>query len=280
MSIAEKLREAAAKKALCGGVDHIALALTSEPARCDGNCRECVGKWYGNLADAIEVEQAKLRKHDGLDVDALLKLADEAEKADVDGVVGWHDVIRNAVKGAKPKLPEGVIWPTYEDGQLVKFGDEFTDRDGVTEKVTGFFFYEDKVFVNPSDRYSYGETVKRPEPEVLDADGVPIKVGDTVYDINGEEFTVKAVCSDGSLHPFCKSFPYQVDFCERERWQYADRITHRRPDTLEAINEDCWIDAKDYCEKYNVKTEWPKHYGKAKCEHLLARQRELMEAQR
>lgn len=53
-----------------------------------------------------------------------------------------------------------------------------------------------------------------------------------------------------------------------------------KPDTQEAIDADCMMDAKDYCEKHGIKTEWPKHYGKAKCEHLLARQRKLMEAGR
>lgn len=49
-----------------------------------------------------------------------------------------------------------------------------------------------------------------------------------------------------------------------------------KPDTQEAIDADCMMDAKDYCEKHGIKTEWPKHYGKAKCEHLLARQRKLL----
>lgn len=131
------------------------------------------------------------------------------------------------------ELPEGVIWPRFKDGQPVNFGDEFVNQDGVTEKVTGFFFYEDKVFVNPSDRYSYGETVKRPEPEVLDADGVPIKVGDTVWhEADGSELTVvgfRDEKEDGEV---------MVDvegkwFCVR---QFS--LTHRKPDTQEAINHD------------------------------------------
>ena len=198
MSIAEKLREAAAKRTTCGNVDRIALALTSEPARCDGNCRECTKKWYGKLADAIEAE----------------------------------------INASKPaQLPEGVIWPRFKDGQPVNFGDEFVNQDGVTEKVTGFFFYEDKVFVNPSDRYSYGETVKRPEPEVLDADGVPIKVGDTVwYEIAKEPLFVDCIDPSGSL-----DLTY-----EKGGWGgYAcvppDKVTHRKRDTQEAIDTDAML---------------------------------------
>lgn len=98
------------------------------------------------------------------------------------------------LKASKPNLlPDGIIWPTFEDGELVRFGDEFTDRDGVTEKVTGFFFCEDKVFVNPSDRYSYGETVKRPEPEVpdtqeaIDTDAM-LLVSESFFDQRRDEF--------------------------------------------------------------------------------------------
>lgn len=135
------------------------------------------------------------------------------------------------------ELPEGVIWPRFKDGQPVNFGDEFVNQDGVTEKVTGFFFYEDKVFVNPSDRYSYGETVKRPEPEVLDADGVPIKVGDTVwYEIAKEPLFVDCIDPSGSL-----DLTY-----EKGGWGgYAcvppDKVTHRKRDTQEAIDTDAML---------------------------------------
>lgn len=45
--------------------------------------------------------------------------------------------------------------------------------------------------------YSKGERVKRPAPEVLDADGVPIKVGETVWDTNsGLEITVWSIMRD------------------------------------------------------------------------------------
>ena len=229
MSIAEKLREAAAKKPVCGSVDRIALALANAPARCDGDCGECIEKWYGRLADAIEAE----------------------------------------LNASKPTpLPDGIIWPTFEDGTPVKFWDVFVNRDGEAEKVTDFHFFENSVSVNGVDFCSYGEPFKRPEPEVLDADGVPIKVGDTVWFTEyGAQRTVSSIDTSDALA--------EVWFTNG-LYAHPSFLTHRKPDTQQAIDEDCWLDAKDYCEKHNVKTEWPKHYGKAKCEHLLARQRKLL----
>ena len=44
----------------------------------------------------------------------------------------------------------------------------------------------------------YGERVKRPAPEVLDADGVPIKVGDTVYFVDGDARALTVECIDAN----------------------------------------------------------------------------------
>ena len=74
------------------------------------------------------------------------------------------------------------IWPKFEDGEYVWFGDE-TDR--IVGKVIAIQFGAALVsFWNDSDDrvyMNYGERVMRPTPKVLDADGVEIKVGDTVY---------------------------------------------------------------------------------------------------
>lgn len=232
MSIAEKLREFATRVVDCNRVDRIALALTGECASRPEKCSDCTVEWYGKLADAIEAE----------------------------------------INASKPaQLPEGIIWPTFEDGELVKFGDKVDGR-----VVKEFVFHPKtwSIYETADDEYfaPYGEPVKRPEPEVLDAGGVPIKVGDTVwYEIAKEPLFVNCIDPSGSL-----DLTYEMGGWGGYACVPPDKVTHRKPDTQEAIDEDCWLDAKDYCEKYNVKTEWPKHYGKAKCEHLLARQRKLL----
>ena len=122
---------------------------------------------------------------------------------------------------------------------------------------------------------SYGERVKRPVPKVLDADGVSIKVGDTVWAAYGErrKHVVKAVCSDGSLHPNLLT----VDGCmvdyEDGGWDLAKRVTHKPPDSWEKLEEDVNLGCRDYCEKHRLE--------ECDCNmrvHILARAKKLAKA--
>ena len=187
------------------------------------SCRDCAIAVFNDIADAIEAEQAE-RHHDvdaDVDVDTLLKVANSIEyeaqrKTGVSIIPAtqlslWVGYIRDAVKGAtfeqaKPQLPDGIEWPRFEDGELVKFGDA-VDTDGPTiNHVSTITIYENGRFRmhgtsanSTSDEsigewcFRYGEPVKRPEPEVLDADGVPIKVGDIVYGTGREEHRYSVV---------------------------------------------------------------------------------------
>lgn len=93
---------------------------------------------------------------------------------------------------AERALPEGVEWPRFEVGELVKAGDE-VEYGGEAMRVCSVTFVANGWSLRCERRGvdgvlygSFGERVKRPAPKVLDADGVPIKVGDTVY-CNGED---------------------------------------------------------------------------------------------
>lgn len=93
---------------------------------------------------------------------------------------------------AERALPEGVEWPRFEDGGLVRIGDEL-EFEGKTMLVCDATFYADgwEFWCDRGDMNcrlygSYGARFKRPAPKVLDADGVPIKVGDTVYFVDGD----------------------------------------------------------------------------------------------
>lgn len=81
----------------------------------------------------------------------------------------------------------------------------------------------------------------------LDADGVPIRIGDTVYVNGGSEFRVRSitVTSEGSaigvnpLDSFC--------FCLSMK---PERLSHRAPepaDSWEKLEEDASVGAQDYC---------------------------------
>ena len=93
-------------------------------------------------------------------------------------------------------MPEGMewlveAWPRFEDGELVRVGDEFMGKDGKTYTVKqirfmGFYFsLYDFCDERPQFRADYGERVKRPAPKVLDADGVEIELGDDLYSVEG-----------------------------------------------------------------------------------------------
>ena len=141
-------------------------------------------------------------------------------------------------------LPDGVEWPRYESGELVRFGDRFDHVEGYknvpVERIT--FTPDGWVEVCQKDGICEplmkGERLKRPEPEVLDADGVPIKVGDTVYAPNGEELTVKHVeyndcCDDEKPEHYVWCGKYIKEGYPLHH--IASDLTHRKPDTLESV---------------------------------------------
>lgn len=74
-----------------------------------------------------------------------------------------------------------------------------------------------------------------PLPEVLDADGAPIKVGDTVYTPQGKAYVVSRLDA-----------PY---VCHKEGFTRADYVTHRKHDTQEAIFDDSTMPPWDYLTK-------------------------------
>jgi hypothetical protein len=66
------------------------------------------------------------------------------------------------------QLPEGVEWPRFEDGELVRIGDEVEFHDGEIEKVLQVFIGCDgyTLYGETKEEFSeYGTPVDRPEPE-------------------------------------------------------------------------------------------------------------------
>lgn len=163
-------------------------------------CRDCISKMMTTIADRIDAERA---------------------------------------------LPEGVEWPRFEDGEMVKFGDE-VGFEGEAAKVLDVAFSVVRFSLGvgtatTSGRvYGFlGEPAKRPAPKVLDADGVPIKVGDTVWaTYNGCKHIVMAVCSDGSLHPEMVTGDGCMVEYEEGLWDFAEHVTHEQPDSWILWGED------------------------------------------
>ena len=89
-------------------------------------------------------------------------------------------------------MPEGMEWPRYDTGEPVPLGGEVTvtvhDEDGDFDRtlaIRSIKYKESGVLLEGTKNemviISHGERVKRPAPKVLDADGVEIRVGDTVW---------------------------------------------------------------------------------------------------
>lgn len=154
----------------------------------------------------------------------------------------------------------------------------------VRSTVKGGNGYHDEAY--PLLLWSVDE-LKRPEPEVLDADGVPIHVGDTVWrtdEINGNSRIVKDFYKDGSV---VTDYKGKIPVCVNPK-----HLTHKEPDSLERIEAD--VD-KIYIEYWGCKMVncWncpsridgktpDKHYGVHNCARamyrdILRRQREVLE---
>lgn len=184
--------------------------------------------WLRGLVDECGVSGTR----SCLDIAEVFGIDCKHEKTCRDCIAKMMTAIADRID-AERALPEGIEWPRFEDGGLVRIGDEL-EFEGKTMLVCDATFYaDDWAFWCDREDMSgrlygkYGERVKRPTPEVLDADGVSIKVGDTVWAIyDGRKHVVKAVCSDECT----------VEY-EEGGWDYAKRVAHEPP-TPEVLDAD------------------------------------------
>lgn len=146
--------------------------------------------------------------------------------------------------------------PRFEDGEPVQFGDEFYCGNsqttvGDTWNVKRMTFYSNGNTIVADNRFSSTmlapcERLRRPEPpKVLDADGVEIKVGDMVWDVDGDSDPLTVVEIKGYRVIGKLSSVLLVDI-------HCSKVTHRSPeppDSWERITadiEDCDGTACDY----------------------------------
>lgn len=180
--------------------------------------------------------------------------------------------------------------PRYEDGEPVQSSD--------MEEIGAFATY--RVYMDGSwefepDKYedetspklwdvqfgAKSERVKRPAPEALGADGLPIKVGETVYRTDAP--ITEAVVTgfrgydDGSIDVVCSEKGGKVT-----AFYNPSLLTHTPPDTQERIDEDAkkglgeyWGCSENICAKCGVRRYDADSCGHAMKLDLLRRQREL-----
>lgn len=145
---------------------------------------------------------------------------------------GMADDVQDAIKAEIDKrlMPSDIEWPMFEDGEHVEFGSAVDGLDGPCEKFIFTRSMGGVCQLQDADgdmvNVIHGECVKSPEPEVLAADGLPIKVGETVYLTDDNvPFEVQAVRKGADKDEFGE-------------WYDAGLLTHTRPDTQERIDDD------------------------------------------
>lgn len=170
------------------------------------------------------------------------------------------------------------MWPRFEDGEPVMIGDEV---DGLGGEIIEVYIAEDAVSIwNNSANYMHlrpGERVKRLVQSVLDADGVEIKVGDTVWHEDGSELHVIGFgdAQDGETMLVAEYAAGPTKWGEVR----CLSVTHTRPDSWERLEEDA---VKVVCEYAGAVPDEFGDYdcdtcrlfdarGKLICEQLMAR---------
>lgn len=152
---------------------------------------------------------------------------------------------------AERALHDGVEWPRFEDGEPVRFGDE-VDWDGDVMRVGAFWFHREGWSLNVycpgidgTFHGEYGERLKRPTPKVLDADGAPIEVGDTVYlRSNGRKGEVTGFYEEDGVTWVAVSYELGGDRMTVNTEGKA--LIHERPDSWEKLEKDARKTACDY----------------------------------
>ena len=131
------------------------------------------------------------------------------------------------------------MWPRFEDGEPVMVGDESTNNKNQRFTVKRIELRHGKWMLNDSVTEGHylngksGKRVKRPATKVLDADGVEIKVGDTVWHHSGFAHGVVTSIDAGSLMGTVRYVNGGVEFRDA-----AKDLTHARPDSWERLEED------------------------------------------
>ena len=231
---------------------------------------------------------AWVREHGGLDLikafvhqgavehGFLLKIVHTLGTSIYDGTDNADALLDKLSKRLMPEGMEWLIesWPRFDDNEPARWEDEYENGNGNASPLHRVSLYADgramlgkgktKVVLAP------GQRVKRPAPKVLDADGVEICVGDTVYKLeDSRPYTVKRI--DGE-HVYINAGGKALDI-----WTFPGKLTHEQPDTWERIEEDKGLNPFDYCKKVGHKLWTFDNAEEFKAADLVRRCRALAE---
>ncbi len=273
MTAAELLREADSNPcSMCH------LVMTGDESCATTGC----ASWAYRLADKIDAELAQARE---LSLRAGAELWAKAN--------GWPDFSDGEDFGAwlyRCFIPR----PRFEDGEPVHIGDKAEHPyTGETCTIDCINTFDDSYCLGFVDERSASlldrERVKRPAPEALGADGLPVKSGDEVWTLSGTgPHAVDTVYTDIPT-PDGRDRPW-ANIDNDGTWAYVESLTHTPPDTQERIDADARKDQFEYwqcreceCDECPAEIEGmspKKRYGCNDCcsamaLDLLRRQREL-----
>lgn len=204
------------------------------------NEKQGTAKWLRGIIDECDASGTR----SCLDIAEVFGIDCKHEKTCRDCITKIMTAIADRID-AERALPDGMEWPRFEDGELVKVGDE-VEYKGETMRVylatfdaAGWALWCSREGIDGRFSGSYGERVKRPTHKVLDADGVPIEVGDTVYlRGNGREGKVVGFYEDEG--ETWVSVSYELGSDRMTVNTDCKALTHERPDSWESIEEDAY----------------------------------------
>ena len=132
------------------------------------------------------------------------------------------DLTRENAELRKRAMPEGMCWPVFEDGEPVRIGGFVSDVEvrSVVFRDGGILLSDCTSVPGWGTWRSYKEPIKRPAPKVLDADGVEIRVGDTVYQMG---------CKYRVSHLHGANGKVRIVYENSGRWVDPKTLTHRAP---------------------------------------------------
>lgn len=133
-------------------------------------------------------------------------------------------------------------WPRFDDGELVEIGDDVIGPDygerinvhDITFHANGFTLRERTGFVH---WYESDDRFKRPKPYPIGADGLPIKKGETVFDLCRYEYIVDSFDERFGLTMVSVHKPG----CDSAKSIWATCLTHTKPeppDSWERLEHD------------------------------------------
>ena len=172
-----------------------------------------------------------------------------------DDYISCHNCTGDALHAIADRIENEYMPLPMLEGEPLKVGDKV---DGYGQDGAEVFGVMNSVmvFVRSTVKGGHGyhdeayplllwcvDDLKRHRQEVLDADGVPIIVGDVVYFVDSAEaFDVLRIESDGDepVHIGRK------DRTSTDAWVSPGDLTHKQPDTMERIDADAKKSFTDY----------------------------------